>query len=309
MSIFDKNENERYAYFLTNFKEILSDWSVMVNDQFIKTSLDNSSTKLFGMNVDKAIIFFNINLEVNNTLQELGIIKESYSIDLINDLELDLNKKSVQKKDQKNYDVIYNQIDTFFVEDSELLKFCEYSLNVVNLSTETDGPTINALNNYKSIAFNSFPTKIYELLDWFGIDVVETISNSCKVKRFGVKENHFGSNRKLRRKPGFTSKRSFDNDNDDEEKINKESIFTEYFANNGDINAKLTVLNKLLPLLEEKRTDIKEFNPKLEYDIFSFLQHTKYRNSLTYQEDPDAEKRLDKVFKKAVLCLYLLDIG
>ncbi len=57
MSIFDKNENERYAYFLTNFKEILSDWSVMVNDQFIKSSLDNSSTKLFGMNVDKAIIF------------------------------------------------------------------------------------------------------------------------------------------------------------------------------------------------------------------------------------------------------------
>ncbi|WP_424526829.1 hypothetical protein [Spiroplasma endosymbiont of Glossina fuscipes fuscipes] len=309
MSIFDKNENERYAYFLTNFKEILSDWSVMVNDQFIKSSLDNSSTKLFGMNVDKAIIFFNINLELNSTLRELGVIKESYSIDLINDLELDLNKKLDQKKEQKNYDVIYNQIDTFFVEDSELLKFCEYTLNVVNLSTETDGPNIIALNNYKSIAFGSYSTKIHELLDWFGIDVVDTISNGYKVKRFGVKENHFGGNRKLRRKPEFTSKRSFDNDNDEEEKINKEAIFTEYFANNGDISAKLTVLNKLLPLLEEKRVDIKEFNPKLEYDIFSFLQHTKYRNSLTYQEDPDAEKRLDKVFKKAVLCLYLLDIG
>lgn len=242
-------------------------------------------------------------------MRELGIVKESYSIDLINDLELDLNKKTDQKKEQKNYDAIYNQIDTFFVEDSELLKFCEYSLNIVNLSTETDGPTINALNNYKSFAFSSYPTKIYELLDWFGIDVVDAISNSYEVKRFGVKENYFGSNRKLRRKPGFTAKRTFDNSNDDEEKINKEAIFAEYFANNGDINAKLTVLNKLLPLLEEKRTDIKEFNPKLECDIFSFLQHTKYRNPLTYQEDHDAEKCLDNVFKKAVLCLYLLDIG
>lgn len=308
MSIFDKNENERYAYFLTNFKEILADWTVMINDQFIKSSLDNSSTKLFGMNVDKAILFFDINLDTNSELHELGIIKESYSIDLTNDLDLNLGKKITKKNEEKNYDLIYNQIDNFFIEDSELLKFCEYTLNITNLSMATDGPTISALNNYKSVAFNSYPTKIYELLDWFNVEIVDAINNGLKIKRFGVKENSPSSNNKIRRKPRLMSNKTLKNIDNDDDKINKEIIFTEYFANNGNISAKLIALNKLLPLLEEKRAEIKEFNPKLEYDIFSFLQHTKYRNSLTYQEDSDAEKRLDKVFKKAVLSLYLLDI-
>lgn len=308
MSIFDKNENERYTYFLTNFKEILSDWAVIVNDQFIKTSLDNSSTKLFGMNVDKAVIFFNINLEINSILHELGIAEEPYNIDLINNLKLNSNKKSHHKKEQKNYAVIYDQIDNFFVKDSVILKFCEYTLNIVNLSSETDGSTIRALNNYKSVAFANYPIKIYELLDWFNMGIIDMISNGCRVKRFEIKENHLGSDRKLNIKSQYNAKRSFNVGNNQDKEINKEAIFTEYFANNGDIGAKLTVLDKLLPLLEEKRAEIKEFNPKLEYDIFSFLQHTKYRNSLTYQEDSDAEKRLDKVFKKAVLCLYLLDI-
>ncbi|WP_374696965.1 hypothetical protein [Spiroplasma endosymbiont of Polydrusus formosus] len=55
------------------------------------------------------------------------------------------------------------------MEDSELLKFCEYTLNITNLSIDTNGSTISALNNYKSVAFNSYLTKIYELLDLFAI--------------------------------------------------------------------------------------------------------------------------------------------
>ncbi|GAA6238127.1 MAG: hypothetical protein SPLM_02490 [Spiroplasma phoeniceum] len=98
---------------------------------------------------------------------------------------------------------------------------------------ETDGSTISALNNYKSVAFNSYPTKIYELLDWFGIEIVDAINNGLKVKRFGVKDNSTGSNIKIRRKPRLMSNKTLKNIDNDDNKINKEIIFTEYFANNG----------------------------------------------------------------------------
>lgn len=135
---------------------------------------------------------------------------------------------------------------------------------------------------------------------WFGIEIVDVINNGLKVKRFIVKDNSTGSNSKIRRKPRLMSNKTLKNIDNDDNKINKEIIFTKYFANNGNgnVSAKLIALNKLLQLLEEKRAEIKDFNPKLGYDIFIFLQHTKYRNSLTYQEDRKAEKRLDKVFKK-----------
>ncbi|WP_348736295.1 hypothetical protein [Spiroplasma endosymbiont of Ammophila pubescens] len=45
------------------------------------------------MYVVSTILFFDINLDANNELHELGIIKESYSIDLTNDLDLNLWKK------------------------------------------------------------------------------------------------------------------------------------------------------------------------------------------------------------------------
>ncbi|AHI57692.1 hypothetical protein P344_01645 [Spiroplasma mirum ATCC 29335] len=62
-----------------------------------------------------------------------------------------------------------------------------------------------------------------------------------------------------------------------------------------------------MPLLNEKREELKEFNPKLEYEIFNFLNHAEYRPAITV-ENKDYEKVMDKVFKKAVLCLYLLEM-
>ncbi|WP_374696964.1 hypothetical protein [Spiroplasma endosymbiont of Polydrusus formosus] len=107
MAIFDNNKNEKYAYFLTNFKEILVGWLTIVNDYFIKSSLDNSSMKLFEMNVDKAIVFFDINLNYNSELRDLWIIKESYNIYLTNNLYLELRKK-IRKKSQKIINLIIN---------------------------------------------------------------------------------------------------------------------------------------------------------------------------------------------------------
>ncbi|AHF60719.1 hypothetical protein [Spiroplasma mirum] len=308
MSIFDKNENEKYAYFLTNFKELVADWVVMVGDPYIKTALDTASIKLFGMNVEKAMSFFDIDLHKNQKLLDIGAINEVYSLGLLNDIELEHNKKSKKKPEVLSRDTIYDIIDKLFEYDSDVLRFCEYTLNVVLTVDEAEQKAITAINNYRSIAFMNYSTRIFELIEWFGIMVNQVTVNGLNAHKFGSQTNEPSNSHAKKNVNNFRHYHKKNvQENGDDLAPNKEQIFTEYFSYNGNIKEKIVQMKKILPLLNEKREELKEFNPKLEYEIFNFLNHAEYRPAITV-ENKDYEKVMDKVFKKAVLCLYLLEM-
>ncbi|AGM25804.1 hypothetical protein SSYRP_v1c02080 [Spiroplasma syrphidicola EA-1] len=288
MSIFDKSNNKKYAFFLTNFGEILDLWKGFLKKKKIAMLANQGSMIFFGLDVEQTMEFFNINLAKNKMLKEIGIGKAKAKHKFLKNFNLNLEYHLKSKRERDIIREVISLINSLLQENSDVFKFCEFSYNITKYILAL--PALD-LSKEEKDELERYLAKLEELFGLFKITITQKSEEGNILYYLS-----------------YQKKVANQNDTPLANELDKEVIFNQYFSKNGDLVAKNKILANFATLLEEKRQEIKDFNPKLEYDIFSFLEHSKHRNSLTFQEDLDYERSMDKIFKKAILCLYLLEI-